>query len=107
MPWQLHDPRVFLSDDVEICHASLFLYVFKQKLEICSVTHTWPCNEAPFNEISSQGVFPNVVTFNVLVDILCKEGMVAETKRVIDMMIQRGIEPDTITNNSLMHGYCM
>ena len=91
MPQQLHDPIVVLSVDVEICHASLFLHVSKQKLEICNVTHTWPCDEAPFNEISSQGVFPYVVTFNVLVNTLCKEGMVVEAERVIDMMIQRGI----------------
>ncbi|KAK9932565.1 hypothetical protein M0R45_019797 [Rubus argutus] len=42
-------------------------------------------------------------TFTVLVYALCKEGMVVEAKN----MVQRDIEPNAITYNSLMDGYCL
>ena len=47
---------------------------------------------------------PDVYTFNILVDTRCKEGMLTETKEVFDMMIQRGIEPDVVSYNSLIDG---
>ena len=50
---------------------------------------------------------PNVKTFNILVDTLCKKGMLTKAKKVFDVMIQRGIEPDTVTYNSLIDGYRM
>ncbi|KAM7489725.1 hypothetical protein LguiB_027209 [Lonicera macranthoides] len=49
----------------------------------------------------------DVQTFNVLVDKLCKEGIVKEAHEVLDLMIQRGVEPDTITYNALMDRYCL
>ena len=50
---------------------------------------------------------PDVQTFNVLVATLCKEGMLIKAKEVFDGMIQRGIEPNTVTYNSLIEGYCL
>ena len=40
---------------------------------------------------------PSVRTFNILVDALCKEGMLIEAKKVFDKMIQRGVEPDVVS----------
>ena len=50
---------------------------------------------------------PDVYTFNKLVDTRCKEGMLTEAKEVFDMMIQRGIEPNVVSYNSLIDGYSL
>jgi len=50
---------------------------------------------------------PSMRTFNILVDTLCKEGMLIDAKKVFDMMIQQGIEPDVVSYNSLIGGYCL
>ena len=57
--------------------------------------------------MAQRKVVPDVQTFNVLVDTLCKEGMLIKAKEVFDGMIQRGIEPNTVTYNSLIEGYCL
>lgn len=36
------------------------------------------------------------MTFNVLLDSLSKEGMIAEAEELLGLMIQRGEEPDEI-----------
>ena len=50
---------------------------------------------------------PNVQTFSILVDTLCKEWMFSEANEVFSVMIQRGIEPNTVTYSSLIDGYCL
>ena len=40
-------------------------------------------------------------------DTLCKEGMLTEAKEVFDVMIQRDIDLDIFTYNSLIDGYCL
>ena len=50
---------------------------------------------------------PNVQTFSILVDTLCKEGILTEANEVFSVMIQRGIEPNTVTYSSLIDGYCL
>ena len=50
---------------------------------------------------------PDVQTFSILVDTRCKEGMLTEAKEVFDVMIQRGIDPNIVTYNSLIDGYCL
>ena len=46
-------------------------------------------------------------SFNILVDTLCKEGMLSEAKKVFEVIIQRGIDPSQVTYNSLIDGYCL
>ena len=40
-------------------------------------------------------------------DTRCKEGMLTEANKVFTVMIQRGIEPNTVTYSSLIDGYCL
>ena len=54
------------------------------------------------NEMGQRKVMPDVQTSNILVDTLCKEGMLTEGKKVFDVMIQRGIDPNIVTYNSLI-----
>jgi pentatricopeptide repeat protein len=39
-------------------------------------------------------VWPNVVTFNVLADMLCKPMKMKEVRELFELMVQRGTEPD-------------
>ncbi|KAM7490410.1 hypothetical protein LguiA_033331 [Lonicera macranthoides] len=40
-------------------------------------------------------------------DTLCKEGMAKDTHEVLDLMIQRQAEPNSITYSALTDGYCL
>jgi pentatricopeptide repeat protein len=60
-----------------------------------------------WREMVERKIMSNVHTFNILVDTLGKEGMLKEAKEVFAVMIQRGIESDTITYTSLIDGYCL
>ncbi|PNX71504.1 pentatricopeptide repeat-containing protein, partial [Trifolium pratense] len=52
-----------------------------------------------------KNISPNVVTFNILIDGLSKEGEVRKAKNVLAIMIKQGVKPDVVTYNSLMDGY--
>ena len=43
----------------------------------------------------------------LVTDMLCTEGFITEQRRVIELMIQRGVEPDVVTYSILMDGFCM
>ncbi|KAJ9557025.1 hypothetical protein OSB04_011639 [Centaurea solstitialis] len=52
-------------------------------------------------------ISPNVITFNILVYAFCTEGMVEDATTVMNLMIERGKNPDLVTYNSLIDGYCL
>lgn len=54
-----------------------------------------------------QGMQPNVVTFNLLVDMLCQSWKMKESSELFELMAQRGIEPDGFTYSTLIDGYCL
>lgn len=39
-------------------------------------------------------MWPNVVAFNVLADMLCKPMKMKEVRELFELMVLRGIEPD-------------
>ena len=43
----------------------------------------------------------------LVTDMLCTEGFITEQRCVIELMIQRGVEPDVVTYSILMDGFCM
>ena len=51
-------------------------------------------------------IFPNIVTFNTLIDSHARNGDVAKAHSTLDMMKQRGIEPNALTYSSLIHACC-
>ncbi|GMP63119.1 hypothetical protein CsSME_00024939 [Camellia sinensis var. sinensis] len=55
-------------------------------------------------KLDASSINPNVCTFNVLVDALTKEGMTKEAEGVLEVMIQRRVDPDVVTYNTLMDG---
>ncbi|KAI9177300.1 hypothetical protein LWI28_013407 [Acer negundo] len=55
----------------------------------------------------NQGVHPTTVTFNVLLDELCKTRKMGEANKLYKVMILRGVQPNTYTCNIFMDGYCL
>lgn len=54
-----------------------------------------------------QGMWPYVVTFNLLIDMLCQSWKMKESSELFELMAQRGIEPDGFTYSTLIDGYCL
>ena len=48
-----------------------------------------------------------LLVYILVTDMLCTEGFITEQRRVIELMIQRGVEPDVVTYSILMDGFCM
>lgn len=68
-----------------------------------------------FREMVGEGIEPNVVTYNVLLDGICRrsslhpeerfERIVRDAEKVFDEMRQRGIEPDVTSYSIVLHVY--
>ena len=54
----------------------------------------------------SKGHEPNVVTYNTLIDGLCKEGKIDKAVDILHDMISKGHEPNVVTYNILINGLC-
>ena len=48
---------------------------------------------------------PNTVTYNTIIDGLCKEGFVDKAKELFLQMKDENINPNVVTYNSLIHGF--
>lgn len=53
-------------------------------------------------EMKSLGISANRVTFNTLINLVCKYGCDEEAKELMKMMIMHGIRPDFITYTTLV-----
>ncbi|GMP77350.1 hypothetical protein CsSME_00033650 [Camellia sinensis var. sinensis] len=60
-------------------------------------------------DMIDNNVFPNVLTFNTLIDALCKERMAKAAEAILEVMVQRGVGPNPmqsrLTYGILMDGY--
>ncbi len=56
-----------------------------------------------FEEMRNQNREPDVVTFNTLIDALCKAGEVDKAAFIFEVMKHRGSGPNVVTFNSLIH----
>lgn len=61
-----------------------------------------------FSEMKGLGVRPNVVTFGILINHLCKSRRLDDALNVLDAMSSpdSGVTPDTIIFNTLIDGLC-
>ncbi|KAL4576685.1 hypothetical protein LXL04_012783 [Taraxacum kok-saghyz] len=50
---------------------------------------------------------PDVQTYTILVDTLCKEGEVEKAAKMVDLMIEKRVKPDVVTYSALIDGYCL
>ena len=42
----------------------------------------------------------NIYTFNMMIDMYCKEGMMVEANYVLKLMIDKGVVPDIVPYSS-------
>nr|GLL49850.1 pentatricopeptide repeat-containing protein At1g62914, mitochondrial-like [Ipomoea trifida] len=60
-----------------------------------------------YNTIMIQrNIYPDVVTYNALVEGYCLQGRMDEVRKVFGRMVESGIQPDVMTYNTLINGYC-
>ncbi|KAL0318231.1 UNVERIFIED_CONTAM: hypothetical protein Scaly_2852700 [Sesamum calycinum] len=100
------------------------------KLGLCNFGR-WKDAKDLITEMVDHKIPLNVITFGILVDAFCKEGMVKEAENVVEIMMQRNMSPDVVTcrfadglklfkdmqaeqvipnlvtYNTLLHGLCM
>ena len=55
----------------------------------------------------SKCLFPDVVTYNLLIGAACNIGRLDFALLLHDQMVQRGYEPDLITYTELVRGFCI
>ncbi|KAI4369360.1 hypothetical protein MLD38_017805 [Melastoma candidum] len=56
--------------------------------------------------IDREGLDAGAITFNTLIDGLCKTGKMGDAFQLRDLMLERGISLDVSTYNSLVAGLC-
>uniref|UniRef100_A0A0A9B0L0 Pentatricopeptide repeat-containing protein n=1 Tax=Arundo donax TaxID=35708 RepID=A0A0A9B0L0_ARUDO len=52
-----------------------------------------------------RGVSPDVVTYNSIIDGMCKAQAMDKAEAVLQQMFAKGVLPVCTTYNSLVHGY--
>ena len=55
----------------------------------------------------TEGCFPSPVTFNVLINGLCKKGGLVRLAKLVDNMFLKGCFRNQVTYNILIHGLCL
>ncbi|CAN1235583.1 Putative pentatricopeptide repeat-containing protein At1g31840 [Linum perenne] len=51
-------------------------------------------------------VAPNIVSYTMIIDGLCRRGMVEEASRVLRFALEKKLLPDVVTYTILIRGYC-
>ena len=59
-----------------------------------------------FYETSNRNIYPDVVTYNSLINGLCKADKLQEALQLLDVMGKMGHQPNEITYNTLLNGFC-
>ncbi|KAM2953248.1 hypothetical protein FF1_031650 [Malus domestica] len=54
----------------------------------------------------NSGISPDIYTYNVLLNTLCKEERIQEALTLFGTMTEKGIKPDVFTFNSLISASC-
>ncbi|PKA62196.1 Pentatricopeptide repeat-containing protein [Apostasia shenzhenica] len=53
----------------------------------------------------SASISPNLVSYNILINALCEEGLHDDALKTLDLMAQRDVSPSVITFNTLLNGF--
>ncbi|VYS67234.1 unnamed protein product [Arabidopsis thaliana] len=56
--------------------------------------------------ISKEGISPDPVTFNVMINGFCRAGEVERAKKILDFMKKNGCNPNVYNYSALMNGFC-
>ncbi|XP_026384815.1 pentatricopeptide repeat-containing protein At1g63130, mitochondrial-like [Papaver somniferum] len=60
-----------------------------------------------FDAMLDRGVSPDTITFNILIDSHCKDGMTEDAWGLFKLMDKLNIKPDRITYDSMIDGLCL
>ena len=82
------------------------LILLSEMIEKCIAPNvvTYSCCHFFFTQMRDRKIVPDVITFSIMVDALCKEGEIEHAKDLIRSMIQQGQHPNTVTYHALMDG---
>ncbi|KAK1396535.1 Pentatricopeptide repeat-containing protein [Heracleum sosnowskyi] len=104
----------------EIFNKKKFEFEVNERMYTVLIYGWWKINnrkmaERFFGEMIEVGIQPNVVTYNVVLNGMCRrrslhpeerfERTVQEARRVFDEMRERGVEPDVTSYSILLHVY--
>ncbi|KAI4352134.1 hypothetical protein L6164_006415 [Bauhinia variegata] len=59
-----------------------------------------------FKEMQQKNLVPNTITYNTLIDGLCKCGRISYVWELLDEMRDRGQPPDLVIYGLLLHAFC-
>ena len=51
-------------------------------------------------------MFPDIVTYNTLINAYCREGLLDEVFEVMNSMPGKGLKPGLVTYNAIINGLC-
>lgn len=57
-------------------------------------------------EMKTYGINPDVVSYTILINSLCKISLLKEATSLLFKMGQTGIAPDSVCVSSIVHGFC-
>ncbi|KAI6682892.1 hypothetical protein NL676_028805 [Syzygium grande] len=84
-----------------------FLQMKKRKCDIDVVTYTTIKKaKRVFDEMAREGILPSVVTYNAMIQVLCKKDNVENAILVFEEMLRKGYVPNSITYNLVIRGLC-
>ncbi|KAG6517118.1 hypothetical protein ZIOFF_020498 [Zingiber officinale] len=66
--------------------------------------HCEACNL--FDEMLSRKLYPDILTFNKLINVLCQKGEVVESYKLVAKILKRGTSLNLFTYNILIQGLC-
>lgn len=58
-----------------------------------------------FDSMVEECCTPDVVTYNTLINGICKEGNMEKALKLMDEMLERGLAPTKFTYTSLIQGH--
>ncbi|KAL2458460.1 putative pentatricopeptide repeat-containing protein [Forsythia ovata] len=59
-----------------------------------------------YEEMLQKRLSPTIVSYNILIDSLCKRGLMEEAYFVFHNALNRGLIPDIVAYTILIRGYC-
>ncbi|GAB4835737.1 hypothetical protein Ancab_000647 [Ancistrocladus abbreviatus] len=82
---------------VNSCNPMLVAMVDQGKILVMENVH---------KEMIRRKVLPDVITFNIVINVLCKAGKLQKARDLMEDMKAWGISPTVVTYNTLINGYC-
>ncbi|XXG47077.1 hypothetical protein AAC387_Pa02g1777 [Persea americana] len=59
-----------------------------------------------FDSIFGNGLIPNVITYTIIINGLCNEGLLEEANGLFLQMEENDFLPNTCTFNAIIRGFC-